>query len=348
MHGVWEFFFALCRHYAGVLIGLILCFLLGSIAHRWWNAIVSRWFGYLAGVSLLAFFLYESILKAPLYAGSHRFGESPAFTVWAILIVQSILAGLLYWRDIRGLFPLSLKRCRLAGVLFLLVVQPLIGALGTNSPIFAKGIEYMPPWFALIILLGYAVSIKIDTPSFLWHLFLLVTVLFAQSQIVFGFFYFPNRLPTRLEHQSEPIEGVPILSDIRVDRYTKAFFETMQRTLAHETNFEPGDPMLGIYDLPGLVYALGGSSPGVWMSGLREEQARNCRALKLSKLSNLSETIILMNDEIKPEFLACMHELGISYPENFRLLGIVSNPYGPLYTGDKAKWSVAIAVPKKT
>jgi hypothetical protein len=273
------------------------------------------------GVGLL--FVYQS---SRLYAASYIVIFS-ALIIIAILAAQVICLAVFAWRERERPIAAGTLHADDLSVYLLLGVLPIVGAIGTNNPLLMKTVDYITPWFALSLILMLRIFARVPS-KLLLTVFVFSMALFAQSLTVYGYIYTPYRVPTNLILQTERVESPGSLQGIHLDPASKEFVEQLASLTSQRPTFQAGDTILALYDMPGLVYLLGGTSPGkAWYAGAPQEQRRNCAGLSATKHAELRKAILLIGREIHPEFLACMRRAGLSYPEGYELLGGLRSPY---------------------
>jgi len=267
---------------------------------------------------LYTFFIYQ-IYQLGLYKGSQLhtvFWEKSAHIYIVILFAcLSILLAVL-WNNIKQLF--SLENLKILSVILLLLIEPIVGMVGTNNVSSAALSPYLTTWFALILMLVLYLS-KFQEVNTLSSIILITVALLTLSKVVDGVIYSHYRLADKRINQTETIENIDLLNGIKVDIKTKHFFEELNKIIKEKTDFEKGDPILAAYDMPGIVYALGGISPGTpWYFVEKESlQKTNCAALSRSKLKNLNRTLVLIQWQMYQEFYDCMSD-------TFKKLGALS------------------------
>lgn len=275
----------------------------------------------LIGLGLV--FLYQSY---SLLVVSHLLTFT-ALVMCAVLLIQVIVAVELSW----GMKKYSPERWVTTGTwvggCFLLGVLPMVGAVGTNNLLLMKAVDFITPWFALALALVLHIALNVNLKHMV-PVFVCGMALFAQSLTVYGYTYAPYRLQDNLIHQTESVGGLDNLQGVQVDAATKDFVEKLNTMIRKHSKLQAGDPILALYDMPGLVYLLGGRSPGSsWYAGAPEEQRRNCAKLSAGTHSDLNKAILLLSQDIAPVYLACMRDAGLSYPKGYAYLGGVKSPY---------------------
>ena len=261
------------------------------------------------------------VYHTPLYNNART-----VYLYFLILGIQCTVLLVLYWTKRRTRVnsekPLVGK---LLGVTILFVL-PFVSAWGTNVHLLYRALGNPVPWFALVLLLSLEMTKQLGR----WRvgsLCILAVAAFGISQTVYGTVWVPYNLADKLYRQTAVLERPPMVRGLNVDPPTKQFFDEVQ-SLLRRGDYAEGDRILGLYNLPGLVHLMGGVSPGqptYWA----HEPARNCHALRESDPA-ATRTFVIVNREIKeiePEFLTCMHEAGVLFPERYVELGTVYDPY---------------------
>ncbi|MDM8561944.1 hypothetical protein QUF54_01155 [Candidatus Marithioploca araucensis] len=282
-----------------------------------------------AAIFLYGFFIYQGY-HLELFKGSRLhsiYWEKSAHIYFVVLFACLIVLLALLWNNIRGLF--SIDKLNRLGVILLLIAIPFIGMVGTNNVSSTAFMPYLTAWFALIVIFVLYLNRCVKTP--LISSILIITIAFiVLSKTIDGVIYSHYRLADIRINQTETVEGLKALEGIKVDSQTKQFFEKLNHIIKKKTDFKEGDPILAAYDMPGIVYALGGISPGrAWyLVEKKSFQKSNCEALSRSKLSNLDRTLLLVQWKMYQEFDICMKQnfkkWGIS---SMKKVGEIKSPY---------------------
>lgn len=204
--------------------------------------------------------------------------------------------------------------------LIFLFIIPFVASAGTNGYVTVQILQYMPFWFGAIVLLSIDSLIhKNHSMNFVSSVLVIMVMLFSVSQIVSGMIYHPYRIAQPLTQNNYEIQGFNKSKWLRVDSQTKVFIETISKELLHNTNFKKGNPIIVMYDLPGLVYFLDGTPVGTtWYS--RSSSAYNCYCLDNTKIKDLSKTVIIIEDSkiIDQKFVSCLNIKKIGFPLGYK------------------------------
>jgi hypothetical protein len=212
-------------------------------------------------------------------------------------------------------------------VLLVLAALPFIDAVGTNQNLVWYTSNLATVWFVMILMLQARLSVRLK----LRHVSCVLMVAlagFGQVQILHQHLLSPYRLPTSLFGQTERVQGVPALANVMVDAESKRFFEGLRRMLEEGSGFREGDPIIALYDMPGVVYAMGGVSPGgAWFFFEERAQSMNCLKLEAAAGAGLKRAVLLVRERPRPEFLRCLEDAGVDFPAAYSRVGAIPQPY---------------------
>lgn len=210
--------------------------------------------------------------------------------------------------------------------IFILLVTPFIGAVGTANPIFSNSLIHSATWFGVILILSIYLSNHINR-NIVVPVFILIPGVVTASQIVDGNLFTPyysvfNQNKANFFQQNKEVEEIPLLEGISVDVKTKEFLIGLNQIL-EENNFKKGDPIFGFH-IPGVVYLMEGISPGVPYYFNKD---RDKRAIECLGIGN-TLPVILLNEEnpINYELLMEMRTEGIDFPQEYVKKGEVYFP----------------------
>lgn len=228
------------------------------------------------------------------------------------LALPNARAGLFRPRIATQLLPVS-------GWLFVL---PFFASVGTNNDLRASLLIDIGPWFALLLLFTGLCLHRL--PAWTVNGLLLLSAGWATEQISVGVLITPYRLAKSIRQQVVPVRTAGLATTLLVDSTTAAFFNQLTGLLA-KGGFRPGDPIMAFYDAPGLAYMSGGVSPGMpWYFSGRD--VRNRHALDMTKI-RINKAYILTTKPLGKEMQKYLRAKGISFPQQYRLLGSLTNPY---------------------
>ena len=266
---------------------------------------------------------FQNLLIPPFY--------NTALIVIASIALLLVVLSAIFWDDI------WLRMLNISGtdrfwknvsVCIFLFWLPCIASVGTSTSPLTMASRNIVPWLALLVLLLINIERNRDVKPFV-SLFTLSFITWLLVVITYLHLYKPHRLVAPLYNQTETLSfAQPHIQSLRVDPETKEFFENLN-ILIQKADFEVGDPIIGLYDLAGAVYALGGVSPGeptYFGLELKRFLNRNCNNLMISTVDK-SKAVLITSETIDPKTLDCLQEAGIDFPNGYMKVGEVFNPY---------------------
>lgn len=259
------------------------------------------------------------------YLNGIRFARASMrfYAAWLLLLLNALVCS--YWYAHGSMKQVDVVALRRKGLFVLaLFTLPFIGAMGTSNPITLNMTFNLAPWFGLLALALVLLSVNLFNRNILDAGMLLIGG-FACSQLVSSGLVSPYHLNAGLLQQTVPTEiGVPA-TRLKLDPASSEFFVKI-RSLAAAHGFKPGDDVLGFFDMPGVIYALGGKAPGIpsmsrsWWTKLSNELG-----LATVKQERLKHAFILMSDRNHQD-LPDLKALGIEFPQRYVLCGQVTWP----------------------
>jgi len=273
-------------------------------------------------VFLVAVFVAAAVksYSLGLHYGGFNCTMFESHEAWSFLLFSAAMLSFLYRRDLVQIELNAIDwRCLSLLILFLAAL-PFCGAVGTGAWL-GDGIIYnMAPWFGLMLLLLELISWAHRRLSIRDIGILLIGAL-ACVQVISAYLLSPHRLNAGILQQSVPTDISYPVSQLKLDPKTCKFINTM-RNLATQNGFKYGDDLLAFYNMPGLVFALGGKSPGtLWYSGgYKGSIAAAEYALSLVDPERLKNAFILQEPNPMPD----LSKFGIDFPGGYELCGSVT------------------------
>ncbi len=218
---------------------------------------------------------------------------------------------------------------RLGGFLMFLAwlaLMPFVTAAGTTHKIFINALLHAAPLAAAILLLAASLDKSLRRVIILPFAGLLIVGL-GFSQFITGFVIVPYRTAPKWT-QTVPVEvGVPA-TILNLDPASAECIEKTKAALA-SAGFKPGDDILALYGLPGLVYAVGGVSPQKpWFFDDHGQTGdeENVRALKRIPIERLKESFVFRtNRDERVDFQ--LGRCGESFSKSFQVIDRVTVPF---------------------
>ncbi len=154
----------------------------------------------------------------------------------------------------------------LALLSLLLVTLPFAGAFGTTNPIYLNAGFQASCWAAAVILLLVIIAQQFGVPMAV-PIAILPIAIFATAQFINGDVLHPYGLRTNLFGQNTPTAVGSPSTSLLLDAPTSHFIQNTRQIL-EANGFKPGDDIFAFFNLPGLVFAVGGRSPIIpWYFG---------------------------------------------------------------------------------
>lgn len=237
-----------------------------------------------------------------------------------------LLSAVLLFYSLRG----GIKRWgsgKLHWMFLFLLLLPIAGSLGTSNPIYNVIQFYVAPWFGAILFLLIMLIIRYKIGSALLVFVVLSISAFASSHIIQGSVFQPAQIrPRNLLDQSIPTAVGHPPYYLNLDLETHNIVE--QLSIAAKSNgFLPGDDIIGFDNIAGLVFALGGRSPGHPVFPCCYSKSMNeysKMALQLADKTRLKKSFILLGINSQSDISSILDSVGIRFPDDYQLVGKVS------------------------
>jgi hypothetical protein len=220
------------------------------------------------------------------------------------------------------------------GMAFVLLL-PCLASAGTNTdPVVHVGIT-LAPWFMLVALGCILCDRRYGAPY--------TASLFAIALVVFSFIHFVHQGVYERQDGGDitkfdtPVTGVPVLNGIKLRaRDADSYQESLH--ILQANGFRENDPLICLYDDPGLVYAMHATSPGqAWYIYWPERDELNAHYMKQARLANDARVFLVTTctNCFGPKLLEVLNQQGFSF-KTFRVIGEARSPL----TGGSMHFSV--------
>jgi hypothetical protein len=241
-------------------------------------------------------------------------GRSKSMYGYTVLFLVLLIMGYGLPGFLKTIAPLNIFSFSI--FLAWLALLPFATAAGTTHKIFINSLLHAAPLSAASVLLAASLDQNLRRRFVLpFTCFYLVSLGF--SQFFSGFMVSPYRIAPKWT-QTIPVEiGYPS-TILKIDQASAQCILQTRMALA-EAGFQPGDDILALYGLPGLVYAVGGVSPQKpWFfndhGALGDEE--NFRALKRVPLSRITSSFIFRTDA-DSRVISQLKGCGVDFAEKF-------------------------------
>jgi hypothetical protein len=251
--------------------------------------------------------------------------------IWLVLLgVTAVAAGFSAESSGERGDSQAIQGQRRARVLLGLVlfVLPFVGAIGTNNMIYVGMTYTVGPWLALVVLLLNSTSDNGRSPLLLQAAAVMLAC-FCATQIIRGAYEAPYRVRVGgLALQTQDTEvGYPA-TRLKLDPQLGTFLTDLRR-LVSDNGFRPGDDVIALFDMPGVVFALGGRSPGTpWFSfGYPGSLIVNERALAATVPSRVKQAFLLTSVKGHEWLQGTAAPAAIPFPKGYVLCGSLTVPF---------------------
>ncbi|MGH9550074.1 MAG: hypothetical protein ACRD72_23590, partial [Candidatus Angelobacter sp.] len=223
--------------------------------------------------------------------------------------------------------PASIARppALLQGGLFVCLL-PLAATVGTNCDFFGYAASNMGPWYLSIGVLAVLVAQRFRTP---WAVALVpFTLCFFSVHLLITQYIFARYEGGPLLKQTATIDFDSPLRGLKMSPADAAAYTTLYKALSAR-GFQPGDALLELYDMPGVVYAMRATSPGqAFYVGWPERDKLNAYYMKKADLKHAPRLFLILSseDSLGESVLAEFTRQGLPFPESFERIGTVGRP----------------------
>jgi hypothetical protein len=292
---------------------------------RW----LARFTCILAGAAWLAVTVHEQF-----WQGGHLYYSRAAiarFYLEAIALCGSASALLDFAEHseqeprqlIRGIKPHAAILC------LMLIALPFAGSFGTTNPIYLNAAFQAPCWAAALSILLISASRRCGS-SVVASIVLLPLGAMATAQFINGHVLHPYALRTNLFEQNTSTSIGSPATELLLDAPTSAFISDTRKIL-EANGFKPGDDIFAFFNLPGLVFAVGGRSPIIpWYFG------------RIYGGDTIEESYMNMAGDIRRQhawiitqadvtvFRDHFRRGGLDFPDGYSVVGELTNPVNGL------------------
>lgn len=260
------------------------------------------------------------LLSARIWHGAHLFYAEAAITrVWFEAVLITGFATLLTTEKSQN-WRLTVHSVLLWAIL---VILPFAGAFGSTNPLYLNSSLQAPLWFAaaaLPLLAGGRLGL------FSTGLLLVACSGIATAQLFNGQIAHPYSMTSDLRTQTTPTSIGQSGSVLLLDAPNAHFIQATQEILK-KNGFQPGGDIFAFFNLPGLVYAVGGRSPIIpWYFGriyvnnpVEEIYIRNAGPQRRARA-----WVITQADA--PDFRQHYLNADFNFPDGYVEVGALKNP----------------------
>lgn len=209
---------------------------------------------------------------------------------------------------------------------------PLSGGFGSTNTLYFSALHWTVFWTAGLLMLSRTVTLALGLPH--WHRLTIVLLTVAAGAHLFsGHFLRPYMHQPALWRQNVPIALGHPATTLKLDTAGARFFMEVRGTLDRH-GFQPGDDVFGFFNLPGVVFAVGGRQPGApwyfgtWYHG-DDTDGGKLRQVALERRQHAWIVTQADVSQFRQQFL----EAGIDFPDGYVKIGKTTNPATGLEIG---------------
>ncbi|CAN5275051.1 hypothetical protein BH10CYA1_BH10CYA1_58900 [soil metagenome] len=214
-----------------------------------------------------------------------------------------------------------------ASGIVLLLVFPLIAAVGTNCNILPHTMSNSGPWFVLILSAAFVLADKFKAPYAMAAVPVGLVILSA-FQFYEQYLYFRDD-GLLLHAQTKTTTKIPLLAGMQLHKEDIDFYEKAQAILT-DHGFKRGDTILSLYDFPAIVYLMDAVSPGQsWYISWSERDELNTHYFKKASFKKNQPVFLVLGGKnpkqiVEPEMQDAL--LDPKFGKKFKRIGVLPHP----------------------
>ncbi len=207
-----------------------------------------------------------------------------------------------------------------------LACAPFLVVLGTDNPPSRHVLQSAAPLLVLAGLLALSTDVKWRTWLTLPAVTLTLTGL-ASVQFVQGYVFDPyGAVGPTLFDESAHVAGCPPLDGIRLHPDAARLVTRMRAAIRAASPAEEQPAVIGLFDVPGLVYAAGARSPGLhWYSRHRADEDARAIAKLAPEVRDRAVLLVTRNQQARVD--AVIAAAGLQFPQGYSLAETIDSPY---------------------
>ena len=273
--------------------------------------------------------------KYPIFEEEVGVTVGRLFAAISIFCLGSCLADA--YTGFRGLSGSGVLTPTSLACLLYLVVVPFLGAIGTSNHVYSNFVYQLTSWCVPLLVVIQVLLNSKPSPVLSSLLGIVIVVFYALPSFYLSMWK-PYRLVGSLFDQTEPTTiGLPGVT-LKLEARSKQFLEEVRHEF-NQNGFKEGDPILGFFDCPGLVYFMGGRSPGhqwyyIIPPGVDESMKANHYHLKRVDSQVLRDSFIIEKSHMEA-FRPYLKDVGLNFPDDYVQVG---SSYWPFYSCETKIW----------
>jgi len=248
---------------------------------------------------------------------SHYFLKANLYYVVGVLSLITMMRYL----AMKGVSPP--QRNSFYRTLLFLALLPFALSCGTDTNLFEHAASNIAPWVMMVSICTACCKqwpVAFNASS-------IAISMFSIWLFFYGYLWHPYRLLAPLFRQDVKAEAGTVLAGLYLDQQTAHLIERLQITLT-QAGFCKGDPIIALYEMPGLVYAAGGRSVGIpWFRYVTQNIA--CAGISRLSEEHAPRIFLLLAGDKAPDITAKISQTlarqGAPYPQAFDSCGLIED-----------------------
>jgi hypothetical protein len=286
-------------------------------------------------IGLTVFFIIADVLTNHFYkAGMTNLYSASAFYRLLLLFSFIFIILVLLFKRTRLIINETVKeKNNFYAGLFLLVAFPILCSFGTDGVLSVNITQNIFSWGLIFLLIILIILSKEKHGKAVFLAISLLLICNSVSQIYSGYIKSPYRLNGSLYEQQYKVPELARSNNILFDLKTAYFLKKTVTLFNDKIQYSDEQPIINLYNYPGLTYLLGGVSPGqpwYWPPAYENNDFINCYYLSKSEMKNLENTIIILESSftVTKTFRNGLLTKGIVFPDNYKLIDSIAKPFG--------------------
>lgn len=319
---IWQLVRDTLRKYSWLCSSAIICVMILKIAGWLRTKNVTRLSYLLPGAAVILSIL---IFINGWFWGGTRGIYSVSSTLYGFIIIGLLwTSGRVYVEGKCDAGVSQSSRIIWSLALLFFIALPFVQAEGTNNFLYINMVFGMGPWAAALWMMFRGTT---NTTRLTWPQ-LTIPTLFGTLIVILvisGCLYYPYRLVKPLAAQLVPTPMGDPPTILRLDTASSAFFVALNRT-SEACGIRSKSHILGFYDVPGIVFALGAESAGApWYNGGYPGSLNAAdRILSWVPRKDLQGAFVIITGT---DAIPDLHAYGMDFPEGYRLCSELQTPY---------------------
>jgi hypothetical protein len=286
-------------------------------------------------VCIFLVFIVKDALRNEFYQAGMKnlYGASGIYRLMLVFSLLLLMIILMFKRTRSFWYESIINNMAFHSGLILMFILPILCSVGGDGLLSVTITQHIYPWCLIFLLILLVIFKDIRHGRSILAAFILLLTANAIFQIYNGFVRSPYRIGRPLTEQKYTVPELPRGGNVKFDLETATFLKRTYTILKDKTSFSPGQPIIHLYDMPGLTWLLGGFSPGQpWYVDPRHENNDFANAFFIadSKMPDIANSIIILESRIRMSltFQQDLRKRGIIFPGEYILLDSVNKPYG--------------------